>query len=123
MQPFDLTDFDWSSELWIASHDDDEQNARLAEHVWEDNGLDVPESYLEHLLPFLGAYAIFGLVLTLIVRVDHANAYVRASAAASIAEAVEQWPQTVRTTLSVLQEFYREKVGEYYFPSLTLSNS
>ena len=35
-------------------HDDDEQNARLANHVWEDNGLDVPEDYLEHLLPFLG---------------------------------------------------------------------
>ena len=35
-------------------HDDDEQNARLANHVWEDNGLDVPEDYLEDLLPFLG---------------------------------------------------------------------
>jgi len=53
-QPFDLTDMDWSPELLIASHDDDEQNARLARHVWDDNGLDVPEAFLADLLNFLG---------------------------------------------------------------------
>jgi hypothetical protein len=53
-QPFDLTDLDWSPELWIACHDDDEQNARLARHVWEDNGLDVPETYLDELVLYLG---------------------------------------------------------------------
>ena len=54
VQPFDLTDLDWSPELWIACHDEDEQNARLAQHVWDDNGLDVPESFLQALLGFLG---------------------------------------------------------------------
>jgi len=54
IQPFDLTDLDWSSELWIACHDDDEQNARLARHIWESNGLDVAESFLGELLGFLG---------------------------------------------------------------------
>jgi hypothetical protein len=53
-QPFDLTDLDWSPELWIACHDEDEQNARLATHVWDDNGLDVPESFLPQLLNYLG---------------------------------------------------------------------
>ena len=53
-QPFDLTDLDWSPEIWIAYHDDDEQNARLAEHLWEDNGLDVLESFLPSLLGYLG---------------------------------------------------------------------
>ena len=53
-QPFDLTDLDWSPELWIACHDDDEQNARLARHLWEDNGLDVPESFLPSLVLYLG---------------------------------------------------------------------
>lgn len=55
-QPFDLTDMDWSPELWIACHDDDEQNARLARHAWEDNGLDVPEKFLDSLLNFLGEF-------------------------------------------------------------------
>ncbi|KAF9479098.1 ARM repeat-containing protein [Pholiota conissans] len=93
LQPFDLTDMDWSPELWIACHDDDEQNARLAIHVWEDNGLDVPETFLRDLLDYLG----------------HDNAYVRSSTAAAIAEAVEQWPSTIEATLSTLQDYYRDK--------------
>ncbi|KAF8161530.1 armadillo-type protein [Crassisporium funariophilum] len=93
LQPFDLTEMDWSPELWIACHDDDEQNARLALHVWEDNGLDVPETFLDDLLIYLG----------------HDNAYVRSSVGASIAESVEQWPQKVQQTVSTLQDYYREK--------------
>ncbi|CAE6494446.1 unnamed protein product [Rhizoctonia solani] len=53
LQPFDLTELDWSPEIWIACHDEDEQNARLARHLWEDNGLDVPSGYISELLPFL----------------------------------------------------------------------
>lgn len=49
-----MTELDWSPELWIACRDDDEQNARLAEHLWEDNGLDVPENFLQSLLGYLG---------------------------------------------------------------------
>lgn len=58
LQPFDLTDLDWSPALWVACHDDDEQNGRLARHAWEDNGLDVPEVFLDQLLPFLGKYRL-----------------------------------------------------------------
>ncbi|KAF9561868.1 ARM repeat-containing protein [Agrocybe pediades] len=93
IQPFDLTDMDWSPELWVASHDDDEQNARLARHVWEDNGLDVPETFLADLVDYL----------------DHENAYVRSSVAASIAEAVAQWPQSVAKTVLTLEDYYRDK--------------
>ncbi|TFK45118.1 armadillo-type protein [Crucibulum laeve] len=93
IQPFDLTDLDWSPELWIACHDSDEQNARLARHAWDDNGLDVPESFLARLIEYLG----------------HDHAYVRSSVAAAIAEAVEQWPQTIENSITVLQEYYREK--------------
>ncbi|KAH9485783.1 eIF-2-alpha kinase activator gcn1 [Psilocybe cubensis] len=93
IQPFDLTEMDWSAELWIACHDDDEQNKRLARHVWDDNGFDILESFLDDLVEFLG----------------HDNAYVRSSVAAAIAEAVEQWPQTISNTVIVLQNYYREK--------------
>ncbi|KIK62847.1 hypothetical protein GYMLUDRAFT_242480 [Collybiopsis luxurians FD-317 M1] len=93
LQPFDLTDLDWSPELWIACHDDDEQNARLARHIWEDNGLDVPQSFLERLLVYLG----------------HENASVRSSAAAAIAEALDVWPQNVAETVATLQDYYRDK--------------
>lgn len=57
-QAFDLTDLDWSPELWLACHDADEQNSRLAHHIWEDNGLDVPEEFLNDLLPLLGLLSL-----------------------------------------------------------------
>ena len=53
-----MTELDWSPELWVACHDEDEQNARLARHVWEDNGLDVSEGFLEDMLAFLGASSV-----------------------------------------------------------------
>ncbi|KAG6844943.1 hypothetical protein H0H87_002276 [Tephrocybe sp. NHM501043] len=93
LQPFDLTDLDWSPELLIACHDEDEQNARLARHLWEDNGLDVPEQFLDALLEYLG----------------HNNAYVRSSVASAIAEGAEHWPQSIQKVVLVLQDFYREK--------------
>ncbi|KAG5725284.1 Translational activator gcn1 [Termitomyces sp. T112] len=93
LQPFDLTDLDWSPELLLACHDEDEQNARLARHLWEDNGLDVPEHFLDTLLGYLG----------------HNNAYVRSSAASAIADGAEHWPQAIQKVIQVLQEFYREK--------------
>ncbi|KAJ8595557.1 ARM repeat-containing protein [Rhizopogon salebrosus TDB-379] len=93
IQPFDLTDLDWSPQLWIACHDEDEQNARLAQHVWEDNGLDVPEDFFDKLVGYL----------------EHNNAYVRTSTAPAIAEAVLYWPQKSAPTVVALQEFYREK--------------
>ncbi|KAG2158689.1 armadillo-type protein [Suillus bovinus] len=93
IQPFDLTDLDWSPQLWISCHDDDEQNARLANHAWEDNGLDVPEDFLDKLMHYL----------------EHNNAYVRTSTASAIAEAVIYWPRKSALTIAALQNFYREK--------------
>ncbi|KAG1896204.1 uncharacterized protein F5891DRAFT_1248179 [Suillus fuscotomentosus] len=46
-------------------------NARLANYAWEDNGLDVPEDFLDKLMSYL----------------EHNNAYVRTSTALAIAEA------------------------------------
>ena len=53
-QPLDLTDFDYSVELWITTHDEDEQNVSLALRVWEENGLDVSEGFLPELTNYLG---------------------------------------------------------------------
>ncbi|EEB91651.1 hypothetical protein MPER_09959, partial [Moniliophthora perniciosa FA553] len=96
--PFDITDFEWSPELWIVCHDEDEQNARLARHIWDDNGLDVPQGFLDLLLQFL----------------EHDNAYVRSSNAGAISEAVEIWPQSISSTIATLEEYYREKATPEY---------
>jgi hypothetical protein len=51
-----LTDLDWSPEIWIACHDDDEQCSRLAHHIWDENGFDVPEDFAKDLLLLLGSW-------------------------------------------------------------------
>ncbi|KAG9085998.1 translational activator of GCN4, partial [Ceratobasidium sp. UAMH 11750] len=93
LQPFDLTELDWSPEIWIACHDDDEQNARLARQLWDDNGLDIPNGYIAELLPFL----------------DHENKYVRTAAGEAIGESAAALPDTVGELLMRMEEFYREK--------------
>ncbi|KAH7334649.1 translational activator GCN1 [Rhizoctonia solani] len=93
LQPFDLTELDWSPEIWIACHDEDEQNARLARHLWDDNGLDVPSGYISELLPFL----------------DHENKYVRTAVGEAIAESAALLPETLAQLMLTLEELYREK--------------
>ncbi|EJT96915.1 ARM repeat-containing protein [Dacryopinax primogenitus] len=93
LQPVDLTEMDFSPELWIACHDDDEQNARLAFRVWEDNGLDVSDDFAPQLVPFL----------------EHSNVYVRTSCASAIAEAASTFPDRVPELLRDLQALYLEK--------------
>lgn len=93
LQVLDLTELDWSPELWIACHDNDQQNARLARHIWEDNGFDIPDSYFTDLRPFL----------------VHEFACVRASCANSFTGATAQWPQQASIIIRSLQDLYREK--------------
>ncbi|KAH9976102.1 ARM repeat-containing protein [Lactifluus volemus] len=93
LQPFDLTEFDWSPELLITCHDSDAQNARLARHICEDNGLDVLEAYAPTLLKLL----------------EHDNAHVRSSSAFAFVEAVERWPASITETTNALLHLYREK--------------
>ncbi|KAN0130768.1 ARM repeat-containing protein [Lactarius tabidus] len=93
LQPLDLTESDWVPEVLVACHESDAQNARLARHIWEDNGLDVPDTYAPTLLKFL----------------EHDNDYVRSSAAASFVEAVERWPASITETISALLPLYHEK--------------
>ncbi|KAG8757390.1 translational activator of GCN4, partial [Ceratobasidium sp. 423] len=96
LQPFDLTELDWSPEIWIACHDEDEQNARLARHLWDDNGLDISSGYISELLPFLGPP-------------DHENKYVRTAVGEAIAESAAALPETLPQLMLTLEEFYREK--------------
>ncbi|ODO11508.1 hypothetical protein I350_00288 [Cryptococcus amylolentus CBS 6273] len=93
LQPVDITDLDYLEELWIAMHDEDEQNANLATHIWEDNGIDLPETYLSSLLPYLG----------------HESAAVRLGTALAVAESAEQYPSQIEPTVQGLEELYVEK--------------
>ena len=93
IQPLDLTDLEFPVELWLACHDEDEENARLAEKAWEENGLDVPEAFADPLIALL----------------EHKNAYVRDSCARALAAATEQHPEQVSSVVSKLCQLYKER--------------
>ncbi|MCO5555788.1 hypothetical protein L7F22_009333 [Adiantum nelumboides] len=93
LQPLDLTDFEFCSELWLTCHDEDEENARLANKAWEENGLDIPIEYASSLLPML----------------QHSHNFVRSAAARSIATAAQIHTETTSPTTQALMALYEER--------------
>ncbi|CAD6979741.1 unnamed protein product, partial [Tilletia controversa] len=93
LQPLDLTDLDFCAELWLACHDEDDENVRLAEKAWEENGLDVPANFPESLVPYL----------------THPHAYVRKASGKAIAAAAEMHPEEISQLLPQLFGLYHEK--------------
>ncbi|KAG8988091.1 translational activator of GCN4, partial [Tulasnella sp. 427] len=95
-QPLDMTDLDWSPELWLANHDEDEQNGRLAAQLWEENGLDVPDSFFDDLVEFL----------------SHQHSYVRRTTPIAVAAAVELHPTKSSLVAKRLRALWKEKSQE-----------
>jgi hypothetical protein len=107
---------DYSNELWIAFHDEDAQNARLAQHIWEDNGLDVPDTFIPYLMPFLGPFSHFlafpeqrQLTTGFFISLEHENVYVRSACAVAFAEAVHMHPELISEAIVALEELYIER--------------
>ncbi|ORX96881.1 ARM repeat-containing protein [Basidiobolus meristosporus CBS 931.73] len=88
----DLTDIDFSSELWVACHEDNEANADLAATLWDENSMEIPENYLSYLLPL----------------VIHQNKNVRVSAAKALAGAIQFHPQSISDSLVDIYNKYKE---------------
>nr|CAG8471118.1 10487_t:CDS:10 [Entrophospora candida] len=91
----DLTDIDFSCELWITCHDNDESNSKFAFKLWEENGMDIEENYAVELLPYLS---------------NDVN-YVRITAAKAIGEAAKDYPDTIGDTLSLIYDIYKKKAA------------
>lgn len=90
LQPLDLTEMDFCLQLWLACHDEDEENRRLAQKAWEENGLDVPTNYASLLVKML----------------EHDHQFVRLSTGKALAAAGEMHPETVPQLLVQLRELY-----------------
>ena len=93
LQSCDLTQIDCPYQLWLACHDVDEENARLASKAWEQNDLEVPAEYGNSLIAFL----------------EHPNAFPRQVAPKAIASAAESYPTSVSSALQKLIDLYRER--------------
>ncbi|KDE04239.1 hypothetical protein MVLG_05338 [Microbotryum lychnidis-dioicae p1A1 Lamole] len=96
IQPLDLTDLVFPANLWVACHDSDHRNRQLAVTAWDDNALDVPESFLEILLPLL----------------SHHAATIRTSTAEAVVAALATHPTQLDETIAQLAAEYRDKAKE-----------
>jgi HEAT repeat protein len=88
----DLTDIDYSPQLWLACHDENEANAELAKVQWDENAMDVDENYKDQLLDY----------------VVSDNAFVRLAASKALADAVEEYPETTVDTLNAIYARYNK---------------
>ncbi|KAH0563456.1 hypothetical protein GP486_001974 [Trichoglossum hirsutum] len=89
----DLTDLDFSEELWLACHDDVDENVELAQAIWEDNALEAEEDSVSKILPYL----------------ESSDKQLRRAAARSLAESVRTYPESFSIALATLEEMYRDK--------------
>ncbi|KAH0543280.1 hypothetical protein FGG08_002343 [Glutinoglossum americanum] len=89
----DLTDLDFSEELWLACHEDVDENVELAQAIWEDNALEAEEDSVSKVLPYL----------------ESNDKQLRRAASRSLAELIRTYPGSFSMTLTALEETYRDK--------------
>ncbi|OAA38017.1 Armadillo-like helical [Beauveria brongniartii RCEF 3172] len=88
----DMTELQYSAEIWLACHDDLEENRELGREIWEESGFSIQESVIATLVPFL----------------ESKDAQLRRSAARSLAEAVASQKRCIEPLLSQLKTSYSE---------------
>jgi len=88
----DLTDVDFSEEIWLACHDDVEENIELARAIWDENGLEPEEDSALKILPYL----------------ESTDKQLRRAAARALADCISQYPHTFTSVLVMLNDRYRE---------------
>lgn len=88
----DVSDFGYSDEIWLACHDDEDENQELGREIWEECGVELGADVPGRMLPYL----------------DSKDAQLRRAAARSLAEAVGSHTSTLDDILSKLREKYFE---------------
>lgn len=88
----DMSEFGYADEIWLACHDDEEENQDLGREIWVECDVQVGPDVPERMLPFL----------------ETKDAQLRRAAARSLAEAVASHKDSVDTVLSKLKSSYQE---------------
>ncbi|KAJ8126135.1 hypothetical protein O1611_g7503 [Lasiodiplodia mahajangana] len=106
----DLSDIEFSEELWISCHDDVEENQELGQEIWEESGFEISEGVSVKMLPYL----------------ESKDAQLRRAAARALAEACKIYPSTIEDILLRLRASYTEfakprvpQVDQYGMPRKT----
>ena len=88
----DMSELEFSEEMWLACHDDVEENVELGRDIWEESGFEVSENSPFTMLPYL----------------ESIDKQLRRAAARALAESVKIQPQTFRDVIARLQASYQE---------------
>ncbi|KAK8236757.1 translational activator [Phyllosticta capitalensis] len=89
----DLIDIDFSEEVWLACHDDVQENVELAQSIWTENGLELAPDAAFKMLPYL----------------DSKDKQLRRAAARSVAECITIQKDNFHQIIERLKEEYKEK--------------
>ncbi|ORY56414.1 armadillo-type protein [Pseudomassariella vexata] len=88
----DMSELDFSDEIWIACHDDVEQNVDLGMEIWEESGFQISKNVPFRMLPYL----------------ESKDGQLRRAAARSLADACKANQATIDEVLSKLRSTYVE---------------
>ncbi|AEO64735.1 translational activator GCN1 [Thermothielavioides terrestris NRRL 8126] len=88
----DMTDVGTSEEIWLACHDDIEENVDLGREIWEESEFQTSDSLAHKMLPYL----------------ESKDAQLRRAAAKGLAEAASQHSAVITAILEKLESSYVE---------------
>lgn len=88
----DMSEVGVSEEIWLACHDDEEENVDLGGEIWEESEFQTSEELAHKMLPYL----------------ESKDAQLRRSAAKSLAEIVNHHPTVIDPVLDKLRASYTE---------------
>ncbi|KAF5128258.1 eIF-2-alpha kinase activator GCN1 [Metarhizium anisopliae] len=88
----DMSDLDYSDEIWLACHDDEQENRELGAEIWEESGFTVDDAVAMRMIPYL----------------DTKDSQLRRAAARSLAEAAQRHKETLSEVIPKLQSLYIE---------------
>jgi hypothetical protein len=88
----DMSELDFSKEIWLACHDDVDENIEIAREIWEESGFEILATSPLEMLPYL----------------ESPDKQLRRAAARALAESVKIQPTTFDPVLNRLQTSYEE---------------
>lgn len=92
----DMSDLDFSEAIWLAAHDDVEENVELGQDIWQESDFECSAEVPTQMLPYL----------------QSKDVQLRRAAARALAEAVTLHPSTVDGVLDKLRATYVELAKE-----------
>jgi hypothetical protein len=88
----DISEIEFSDEIWLACHDDVEENAELGREIWIESEFEISADVPSKILPYL----------------EKKDSQLRRAAARSIAEAISTHPTSTPTLITQLKSGYAE---------------